>query len=172
MDSKEFNKLLKKISKSDRAFEKLYNFYFSRVVRYLSIKYNQMLAEDAVQEFFMKLNELAQRFEYIEQPTAWVYRCCENIAKNKLRQDKKYAYIEVLDERIFEQCYEVELYGELYDAIKKLDLSSQVVIKMHYSEGYSYLEMADILNENYNTIRQKHSRALKKLKNFLKDVTK
>lgn len=171
MDSKEFNKLLKKINKSDNALEKIYKFYFSRVVRYLSVKYNKMLAEDAVQDFFIKLYDLAQRLEYIEHPTAWIYRCCENIAKNKLRQDKKYAYIKVLDERIFEQCYELEIYGELYDAIKKLDISSQKVIKMHYSEGYSYLEMAHILNENYNTIRQKHRRALKKLKNLLNEVT-
>lgn len=171
MDSKEFNKLLKKINKNSRAFEKIYKFYFSRVVRYLSIKYNQALAEDAVQEFFIKLQEHAQHCKYIECPTAWVYKCCENIAKNKLRQDKRYTYIEKLDEMIFEQRYEVELYGELYEAIKKLDISSQKIIKMHYSEGYSYLEMAHIFNANYNTIRQKHSRALKKLKNFLKDVT-
>lgn len=171
MDSKEFNKLLKKINKSDNALEKIYKFYFSRVVRYLSVKYNKMLAEDAVQDFFIKLYDLAQRLEYIDHPTAWIYRCCENIAKNKLRQDKKYAYIKALDERIFEQCYELEIYGELYDAIKKLDISSQKVIKMHYSEGYSYLEMAHILNENYNTIRQKHRRALKKLKNLLNEVT-
>lgn len=171
MDAKEFNKLLKKICGDDNAFEIIYKFYFSRVVRYLSVKYNSVLAEDATQEFFINLKSLAERYEYIEQPTAWVYKCCENNAKNKVRQNKRYTYIEELDELVFEQRYEEEIYGDLYEAIKRLDSSSQKLIRMHYFEGYSHLEIAQIMNENYSAIRKKHSRTLKKLKKLLKDVT-
>lgn len=171
MDAKEFNRLLKKITKNYNAFEKIYMYYFSRVVRYLSIKYNQMLAEDAVQEFFSKLKEFAKLGKYVEYPTSWIYKCCENIAKNKIKQEIKYSYIIEQDRREFEQKYEEELYDELYDAIKLLNASTQVVLRMHYWEGYSLIEIAHELNANYNTIKQKHKRALSALKKLIKDVT-
>lgn len=171
MNAKDFNGLLKKMRKDGNAFENVYNYYFSRVVRYLSLKFNKFLAEDSVQEFFVKLKDIAEQGEYIEFPTAWIYKCCENIAKNKIKQEYKYTYVEELDELAFEQIYEEELYGELYHAIKSLDFSAQRIIRMHYWEGYSYIEIAHETNENYNTIRQKHRRALKTLKKLVKDVT-
>lgn len=171
MNAKYFNNLIKKIHNESNAIELIYNYYFSRVVRYLSIKYNKFLAEDAVQEFFIKLKEFAKQGEYIEFPTAWIYKCCENIAKNKIKQEYKYTYVKEVDELAFEQIYEEELYGELYHAIKSLDISVQRIIKMHYWEGYSFIEIAHETNENYNTIRQKHRRALKTLKKLVKDVT-
>lgn len=63
----------------------------------------------------------------------------------------------------YEQQFEIEVYGNLYDKIKKLDEESQKIIRMHYWEGYNFSEISKILCLKAVTVRQKHNRAIKKL---------
>lgn len=55
----------------------------------------------------------------------------------------------------------------LYEAMHKLRTSEYMVIVLHYIQGLSYREMAQVLNESVGTIKWRTSRALKKLKTFL-----
>lgn len=62
---------------------------------------------------------------------------------------------------------EQERYGDLYEELQKLDDESRSIIEKVYWEGYSQKEVADILGIKYSTVRQKHSRAVKRLKKYL-----
>ena len=67
---------------------------------------------------------------------------------------------------------EESMYGELDVYISQLDELTQKIIKMLYIDNYSALEISEILNVKYGTVRQKHARAIKKIKNLYIDVTK
>lgn len=163
MEAQKFNHLLKSINKV-RSFEILYDYFYRRIIFHLKYIYGESIAQEVAQEFFIGLiNKQGEDFGYIEYPASWVYKCCENIAKRKL--SKEVSAVELNDKLLlkYEQQFEIEVYGKLYDKIKKLDEESQKIIRMHYWEGYNFSEISKILCLKAVTVRQKHNRAIKKL---------
>lgn len=172
MEAKRFNRLLKNAPFDTKAFDELYRFYYRRVVFRLSGTYGRELAEDAAQDFFRMLITRKTPFDRIEKPASWVYTCCENIAKNKIKSDAKYvplsesaAYADGRgdDGRAF---YEA-LSGEVGALIEKLDDASRQIVLLHYWAGYSQKEIAEMLNMEYSAVRKRLARARDKLKKFL-----
>lgn len=164
MDTKEFNRLLKRLTKDDKAMIPLFDFYFKRIVYHLHAKYGRVVAEDAAQTFFQSLLDLADKQSYIEYPTSWVYVCSENIAKRIIETDSR---IQVPQTPIETALSREELYGDLYNEIKKLDKLDQEIIFKYFWEGYSFEEIAMKLHCKSNTVRQRFRRASIKLKNCL-----
>ena len=55
----------------------------------------------------------------------------------------------------------------LYEAIQRLQTSEHIVIVLHYIQGFSFRDMAKVLDEPVGTVKWRTSRALKKLKAYL-----
>lgn len=169
MEAQKFNRLIKNIDKV-KAFDVLYDYFYRKIVFHLKYGYGESFAQEVAQDFFMQLiNKDKNDLPYIEYPTSWVYKCCENLAKRKIV--KEFSTSELSAELLlkYEQQYEIEIYGDLYDNIKALDEDSQKIIRMHYWEGYNFEEISNIMDMRSGTIRQKHNRALKKIgKNLIK----
>lgn len=161
-----FNKLIKKIRYDTKAFDKLFAFYHDRIVNRLKHIYGETVAEETAQDFFMKLIMGGIKVEYINYPTSWVYKCCENIAKRKIYYESK--EYEVLADSIDNS--ENDLYERqdiiivLNDKLKDLYEDTQKIIVLHYWWGYTFKEISEILGINSGTVRTKHFRALLKLK--------
>lgn len=163
MDKFEFRRLVARISKDESALEKLYNYYYARTVQCLSRKYGQPIAEDAVQEFFMRLIFKDIVKADIENPDGWVYRCCENIVKSKLEKDGKQTLI------AYDPLNENELPiddddRELSDKLAGLTSDEKDLIYKIYWLGYSQNEIAEENGETPSAVRQRHWRIVKKLK--------
>lgn len=165
MEAAEFNRLLKRINKDGAAIEKLYRAYYSAIINKLSFTYGKEVAEESAQEFFLKLFEIAKTQQRVNSPTSWVYTCCENIAKRKICNESRFGRLDENNEKA--ALSEQERYGDLYEELQKLDDESRSIIEKVYWEGYSQKEVADILGIKYSTVRQKHSRAVKRLKKYL-----
>ncbi len=163
MTEKEFNKLIKKVAVDRNALIKIYDFYYRRIISFLQKTYDKNFSEDCAQEFF--LNLLKKPVEgYVENPTAWVYRCSINIAKNKIAKESKYTELKS-DEKVgFE--ISVEIFGDLYDKLKMLDNEEQELVRLVHWEGYNLKEIAEILGVSHASVRQKYSRTIKKLKQW------
>ena len=58
--------------------------------------------------------------------------------------------------------------GAFDRAIKGLDETSRKLIYLHYWEGYSLRETAEILGIDYAAIRKRHGRIKAKLRNLLR----
>lgn len=56
----------------------------------------------------------------------------------------------------------------VYSLTKSFDQQTQKILLLRY-EGYSFVEIAEILEINQSTIRSKYSRAIKKLAQLLGD---
>lgn len=164
METRRFNRLLNSIKIDVNAFDELYRFYGRRIVFRLSGIYGQELAEDVSHDFFLKLITENKDYGYIEKPTSWVYTCCENIAKTRIRLDSKY---ELLNEEAV--CKDIELENlEIKKALDNLDDVTRRIIELFYWDGYNLEEISEILHIKYATIRKKHSRAKAKLKKLLR----
>ena len=165
MNENKFNKLIKRI-RNARAFNVLYNFYYSRIVNHIYFKFrNKDLGEEVAQEFFAKL--LRRKVDYIRNPTSWVYTVCDNIAKDFLTAEKEYnlAYTE-RETLTPDAAFEKLIYGEYKEKLDSLEEETRKIVVMYSYEGYSLKEISEITGINYSTVRQKYSRGLKKLKNI------
>lgn len=166
MKEREFNGLLKKIHCDSRAIETLYFYYYPRIVRHIGIKYSFIIAEDVAQEFFLQLIQKCDKQEYVKYPTSWVYTCAENIAKRKIQSESKYTYL--LQETV--AAKKDDIFNKLFaeDILKYLNKTEQQIIYLYYWEGYNQTEISNILKLTHSNVRQIHSRAIKKLKKWLK----
>lgn len=167
MKKQRFNYLLRQISKSEKAFDELYDYYYLRIMYRYSPSFGKTFVEDCIQDFFVKIMENGAASEYIENPTVWVFTCCENIIKTKLSKLRKEVPLDNDVEDKMQQIV-VDNMEILNGALKILDDISARIIIYHYYYGYSFKELAQLLGVNYATVRKKHERAIKKIKNFLK----
>ncbi len=165
MTPREFNICLRKIKTNIKAFNRLYNYYFPKIVVHIYVIYkNKSLSEDIAQDFFVKLLE-TQKFYYIKFPNAWVYTVAENIAKNIIAKEK-INLTEPIDD--IQACaydtYAYELFGDYWEKLNQLDELTRKIMIMRIFEGYRYQEIAHLMNMKVDTVRQKYSRGIKKLK--------
>lgn len=165
MEARSFNRLLKSIKNDENSFNELYRFYARRIVYRLSLTYGRELAEDVAHDFFLKLIMPDHEYQYIDRPTSWVYACCDNIAKTKIKSEFKYV---PLDASIECPCIDDLVPPDLQSAFNELDEITCKILKLYYWEGYNLEEISEMLNIKYATVRKKHSRAKAKLKKFLK----
>ena len=67
----------------------------------------------------------------------------------------------------------MEVGGDIYEnvdlkrALDKLESKDRTIIILKYFEGMKFEEIANILDENVSTIKTRHYRSMKKLKDML-----
>lgn len=154
--------------KEDRqAQEVLYKKYAPRLLGLCCRYANDMLeAEDILQEGFIKVFDNISSFSGKGSFEGWLKRIMVNEALNKIRARKKN-----LD---FTDNYEVDVqdagvptdkiqYKELLNALNSMPDGYRAVFNMYAIEGYSHLEIAQMLNISHATSRSQYAKA----KNYL-----
>lgn len=166
MDIWQFNTLLNKAYYDEKAFERLYDFYYKRIVLHFCKYFGKDLAEDVAQDFFIKIVVSCKEYEYIKNPTAWVYTCCANIAKTKFAKETR--------EITFNEEFGVDTdfgldFEKLFLGVEldRLDELTKKIVILHYWQGYHFEEISKILGITSDAIRQRHKRLKKKLKYIL-----
>lgn len=122
-------------------------------------------AEDATQNVFRKVMEQDKPFRDPEHEKAWLIVTARNECKNQLKHwwRTKRAGEEILQNLTWEQPSD----GELWDLILTLPEKYRMVLYLHYYQGYTALETAEILGKNPSTIRTWLVQARWKLKEIL-----
>ena len=167
MDERLFNRCLKNIH-NELYFKKLYDYYYRRIVLHINNKYHMGdLAEDVAQECFISLLNLKD-IKYIEHYTSWLYKICDNLALRKLNIENLEKQKIVVTEPPSIGVSKFELFGEFQRDIECLDSITQEIFYYHYVESYSFKEIADIIEISYDSVRQKHHRALEELRKIKK----
>lgn len=98
----------------------------------------------------------------------WVYRIMLNECFRHLRQPRKYSY-ESMQETGFELSYTEDNCDkiDLRRALDALPEKDKAVIILRYFEDRKLEEIADILEENVNTVKSRLYRSIKKLRDHL-----
>lgn len=169
MTKEEFNGYLKKIKYDKQSLDRVYDYFYPRIILHIKRKYPGVQPEDVAQEFFLNLlNYESKRFIY--NPASWVYTSCDNIIRKKHSREVMVIELErcnlSYDELVLEDLIINESMKEIFDKIN--DADTKKILYFYYWEGYNLNEISILLNKNKSTIKQKHYRAIKLLKKELK----
>ena len=122
-------------------------------------------AEDAAQTVFRKALERNEAFRDPEHEKAWLIVTARNECRNQLKHwwRTRRAGEEALDGLVWEQPRDQEVWRQ----VAALPRPHRLVLYLHYYQGYTALETAEILGKNPSTVRGWLVRARGKLKELL-----
>ncbi len=154
----------------DRYFEKLVQEHQSALLRtcYLYLK-DQTLAEDAVQDTFLKAYRSLHLFRGESSERSWLMK----IAVNTCRDIRRSGWFKWHDRRVTaedlpEACTPFEEEEEsLVLAVMRLSIKWREVILLHYYQGMTTVEIADSLCISQSSVSGRLKRAREKLKSML-----
>ena len=122
-------------------------------------------ARDVVHDVFMAYYFVLNDKKVIKDTKNWLIRCTINKGVDFLRKNKRI----ISDETATKQNSTSQTIDNQLDLISisnlisKLDAKEQSLVVL-YSEGYSYKEIAEITNMNFNSVGKTLSRILEKLR--------
>ncbi len=154
-------------------------FYAANVKRiyafvYFRIGGRKAMAEDLVQDIFLKAFEAFDRYDPERGASAWIYTIARNHVINSMAKDRPGVDIEdVLDSvAISEDGRERMALNEderhLLEAIDKLPEDDAQLVRMKYLEGWNFDDLAQVVGKTPGALRVQASRAVKKLKSLMK----
>lgn len=129
------------------------------------------LAEDAVQETFLKAYRKLHTFRGDSSPKTWLVRIAVNVCKDMRRTSwfrllKNAVALDKLQIAQPEGNHDVS--SELVAEIMNLPSVYKEVILLHYYEGFTQAEIADVLQVSITTIHRRLEKARSLLKHVLK----
>ena len=125
-------------------------------------------AEDVFQEVFLRYFRHEEKFHNDEYRKAWLIRCTVNRAKSLTASPwrKRIVPLETAEEVGVEDDY-----LEVYSAVLSLPGKYRAVIHLHYFEGLSVAEIAQMLRVPEGTVKSQLSRGRALLRDMLEEVT-
>lgn len=166
--------LIKKVlSKDTKAQELLYKQFAGKMYT-LCLRYarHQMEAEDLLQEGFIKVFEHIAEYNFDGSFEGWIRRIFTNNAINAVnkKQFKSEVYFPENDALI--ESHEVGIIDkiseqELISLISTLPIGYKTIFNLYVIDGYSHLEIGEMLNITESTSRSQLTKAKKFLRNLL-----
>lgn len=169
--------LLKRIGTGDQeAFKQLYqNTDRSMYGFILSIVKNPQDAEEIMQETYMKVWTSAGGYQSQGKPLAWMFTIARNLCYMKFRGQKHEAEVGLDDLtglETGEACPDIEQAADklvLAAALNILKEEERNLVLLHATAGMKHREIAAALGIPLATVLSKYNRAMKKLKNYLRE---
>ncbi len=156
----------------------LYNFAYH-------LTYNEADANDLVQDTFLKAFRFLNSYDSGTNAKAWLFRILKNGFINEYRKKKKepnkvdyediVAYQDADDDAgtatydLREDIFDGMMGDEITIALNKLPIDFKTVILLCDIEGFSYEEIAKIIDIPIGTVRSRLHRARNMLKESLKE---
>ncbi len=138
--------------RTDKEIAELYSRHSKTVYRVcFAYMKNPADTEDAVQETFFRLIKSGPAFESEEHEKAWLIRTATNICRNTLRH--WWRRRENIDDYHNLSSPDRSEIDELLHAVLNLPEKYKSVVYLYYYEGYSSVEIAEILKKPQSTIR-------------------
>ncbi len=159
----------------------LYNFAFH-------LAYNDADANDLVQETFLKAYRFIDSYQQGTNAKAWLFRILKNAFINQYRKRSRrpqqvdyedfthyqegddQGFSNVLDLR--EELFQNMMGDEISHALNSLPVDFRTVVLLCDIEGFTYEEIASIMDIPIGTVRSRLHRARNMLKDQLRDYAK
>ena len=139
---------------------------YGDTVRRICLLYlkNEADSEDIFQTVFLKYITSKIKFNSTEHEKAWIIRVTINSCKDLLRS---FFRTIPLDDLFEKPQFLSNDHREVIEAVLSLSQKYRDVIYLHYYEGYTALEISQILGKNVNTIYTLLTRSKKMLRDQL-----
>lgn len=154
------------------AYRKLFLFFYTPVIRFAkSIVHSEEVAEELYADAMMKIWLMGPKLEQIVDFRVYLFTLVKNSAFNYLKKNKgrRYVGLDHLEQLPLSNLtpinyiIEKELELSLKKAINSLPPKCQIVYRLIKNEGFSYKQVAEILDISTNTIEGHMTNALKKI---------
>jgi RNA polymerase sigma-70 factor (ECF subfamily) len=166
-----------------RYIKSIYNF----VYRYAK---NSRDAEDITQDVFILVWKHIKKFDGQKSFRAWIFTIARNTSLNWIKKKKPVLFSELQTVSLQDDDPSEELFNiadesiisieesidalirnrHVKDAMETLSPQYQNIISMRIDGGFTFQEIADVLDQSINTIQSNYRRALLKLKTFLEPL--
>ncbi|MEF2174899.1 MAG: RNA polymerase sigma factor [Candidatus Absconditabacteria bacterium] len=169
----------KLVSKDKNAFNELYLQTVDIFYRYLKSNYfiSDSDAEDIVSNFYLKVWNGLGKYKYMKNFSSWLRTIFRNTIKDDFKKVKEKHFSNYTkesdeelensfasDENILDLLQSDYEYDKIKKSIDNLDDISKDIIYLKYIEEKSNKEISIILEISEDNVRQRISRAMKKLK--------
>lgn len=167
--------LQQKIGAADQAaFTQLYLHFIKKLTQFsISIVRSREIAEELVEDVFVKLWANKERITEINNITVYLYVAVKNRSLNALSQKAKELIVAPFDhldmpvDRQMANPYELmittEMLVRMQNVIDALPPRCKMIFKLVREDGLRYKEVAEILNISVNTIDAQMAIAVKKI---------
>jgi RNA polymerase sigma-70 factor (ECF subfamily) len=160
----------------DEKVELLFRKYYAGLCKSLyRVLRDTTLAEDIVQEVFLKVWEMRETLKMDEAIQSYLYRSCYNTALNFLKQRKPNTDIDTLEvalpggETAEKHLTLLETEAEILKAIDALPPKTRIVFSLSRFEELSYKEIAEKLEISVKSVEKHMGIALQRLRENLKE---
>lgn len=153
------------------AMENVYVAYKSPL---LSLTYrftgDSSLAEDLLQDIFIKIFTNIKKLRSPEALNSWLYRVAVNVCMSFARKNKKAKEISLdeIDNMGHSEDEDNQVRQQIEQAIKILPPKQKIVFQLHDIEGFTHTEIAEIMKSSEGTAKSQLFKARTKIRNFLR----
>ncbi len=129
----------------------------------LSVLKERSLAEDAMQNCYLKVIRNAGKYRAGTNANAWIGRIAKNEAIGILRARREQS-VDISEHEYLFPTYESDGYGNLIDLARRTLKTNEFAVLMLVAEGYKRREIAQMLSLPLPTVTWHYHSAVKKLK--------
>ena len=161
--------LLKAIEKSDqKALEVLYERYFPRLSRFITrITQDPHESLDVINEVFIVIWNKAGTFRGESSPSTWIMGVAYNSAITVVRKRRQWlSFSDDLNDAVSVEGYSSDL-DDITKLLRKLTPEQRAIMELTYVFGYSYAEIAVMLDCSESNIKHSLYDARKKAKKIM-----
>ncbi|MDR0573910.1 MAG: RNA polymerase sigma factor [Tannerella sp.] len=172
---------LKFIAGDDKAFASLYNCYVNKLFVFgCCFTSNEELVKDCVQDLFMKLYATRKRLQKVENVKAYLFNAMKNILFNLFKKEITYYRIDTIEPVFYTEftgetrMIKVETLSEQKKSIQKMmeNITPRQREALYYRfvEEFSYEEICELMQMNYQSVRNLIHRTLLKIRSTVKNT--
>lgn len=145
-----------------------YNQFYRLAYSYV---HNEADASDIVQNGAYKALRNGHTLKHPEYAETWVYRIMLNECFRYVKQSRFLSYEAIQEENGEEAGYTEDDYAniDLQRALDTLPEKDKAIVILRYFEDRKLEEIAEILEENVNTVKSRLYRSMKKLRDVLSE---
>ncbi|WP_017755624.1 RNA polymerase sigma factor SigX [Calidifontibacillus oryziterrae] len=166
-------------------FQRLYDSYHHDLFQFLfyMVK-SRELAEDLVQEVYIKVLKSYNRFEGRSSEKTWLFSIARHVAIDWFRKQKRTAHGTAIDEETVHYLLkdesplpeEIAMQNEqirlMYKCMENCTVDQKLVLVLRYIQSFSISETADVLGWTESKVKTTQHRGLKVLRTLMEEVYK
>ena len=130
---------------------------------------NKMLAEDLVQEAFLRalINaKLLEELDFCKQ-RAWMYRTIKNLYIDRKRRETFETMVEQMPQKGYEEAEYIQI--DTKQLLNALTQEERILFILRYLEGYNSAELGQLFGIPPGTVRSRLSSARRHLRKLLEE---
>lgn len=166
--------LVQRIQRGEKeAFRELYDRYSRLVYRYIILRIrNPQDAEDLTAETFTKAWRSMGSYEWRDTPVgAWLFRIAHNLIVDRSRRKQDLlGWLPWRQGQEESQFAQIEARDEIQRAFDALSTEQQMIVYLHFFEGYDFAEVARFMGKSANAVTVSQFRAMQRMRKILKNA--